>query len=235
MMEFTEHNRRAWNEVHRRRHASHGHAFGLDASKLDKLEPLAGVKVLHLQCATGETSACLVARGAVVTGVDIAEEAVAVAAHAVPEATFVVADVHDLPASLREGAFALVVTEGGVLVWLHDLDLWAAGIADALRPGGRFFLSEEHPVAMCVDDQGRWTDDYFDESTSTDIGWEHFELTGEPATETKQERFWRLGQIVTALARAGLRIESLDETPGSWRGTSERIPGSFTLVASKGG
>jgi hypothetical protein len=42
----------------------------------------------------------------------------------------------------RNGAFGLALTEGGVLVWLHDLDGWAAGIADALRPCGRFFLSE---------------------------------------------------------------------------------------------
>jgi SAM-dependent methyltransferase len=234
MSEFAEHNRRAWNEVHRRRHASHGQSLGLDASTLDNLEPLADLKVLHLQCATGETSARLVARGSVVTGVDIADEAVAVAAEAVPDATFVTADVHELPASLRHGRFDLVLTEGGVLVWLHDLDAWATGIADALRPGGRFFLSEEHPVAMCVDAEGRWVDDYFDESTSADVGWGHFELIGEPATEPKYERLWRLGQVVTALAQAGLRIETLDERPGNWRGTAARVPGSFTLLASKG-
>ncbi|MDX6453266.1 MAG: hypothetical protein QOH16_3315 [Gaiellaceae bacterium] len=234
MTEFAEHNRRAWNEVHRRRHVSHGEALGLAASTLDTLEPLAGLKVLHLQCATGETSARLVARGALVTGVDIADEAIVVAAEAVCEATFLRCDVHDLPTSLRKGAFDLVVTEGGVLVWLHDLNGWAAGIADALRPGGRFFLAEEHPVAMCVDHEGRWVDDYFDESTSVDVGWEHFDLTGAPPTEAKHERFWRLGQVVTALAQAGLRVETLDESPGNWRATDARIPGSFTLLAAKG-
>jgi len=59
---------------------------------------------------------------------DIADETVAVAAEAVPEATFVTGDVHDLPVSLRKGTFDLVLTEGGVLVWLHDLDGWAAGV-----------------------------------------------------------------------------------------------------------
>lgn len=233
MSEFAERNRRAWNEVHRRRHTAHGHALGIDPSTLDTLEPLSGAKVLHLQCATGETSARLAERGALVTGVDIADEAVAVASESVPGATFVTADVHDLPESLRAGAFDLVITEGGVLVWLHDLDAWAAGIAEALRPAGRFLLAEEHPVAMCIDEEGRWVEDYFDESTVTDVGWEHFVLTGEPATEVKHERFWRLGQIVTALAGAGLRIEELAERPGSWRKTDARIPGSFTLRASR--
>ena len=59
-------------------------------------------------------------------------------------------------------------------------------------------------------------------------------LTGEPATEAKYERFWRLGHVVTALAQAGLRVEVLDESPGNWRGTAAPIPGSFTLLASKG-
>jgi SAM-dependent methyltransferase len=231
MSEFVEHNRRAWDEIHRRRHASHGHALGLDEPIVDRLEPLTGATVLHLQCATGETTARLVARGAAVTGIDVSAEALAVASDAVPAATFVAADVHALPEALRD--FDIVLTEGGVLVWLHDLDAWAKGIVRALKPGGRFLLADEHPVAMCVDADGRWVEDYFEESTYTDVGWEHFELTGEPATEVKHERFWRLGRIVTALAHAGLRIEELDERPGSWRGTAARVPGSFTLLATK--
>ena len=50
----------------------------------------------------------------------------------------------------------------------------------------------------------------------------------------KHERFWRLGQIVTALAQAGLRIEELVEFPGSWRGFDPRLPGKFVLRARKG-
>jgi len=49
--EFAEHNRRAWNEVHPRRHASHGHALGIDQPLLDRLGALEGKRVLHLQCA----------------------------------------------------------------------------------------------------------------------------------------------------------------------------------------
>jgi SAM-dependent methyltransferase len=228
--DFVEHNRRAWNEVHRRRHEAYGPSVGLRDDALALLEPLAGARVLHLQCATGETSAQLAARGADVVGVDVSDEAIAVARETVPGARFVVADVHALP---DLGAFDLVVTEGGVLVWLHDLAAWADGIAAALRPGGRFLLSEEHPVAMCVDAELRWVEDYFDESVFTESGWDHFELTGPAATETKHERFWRLGQVVTALAQAGLRIEQLVELPGGWRGTDRRVPGRMLLVATK--
>jgi SAM-dependent methyltransferase len=208
--DFVESNRRAWNEVHPRRRETFQWR-GMPDHVLELIEPLTGVRVLHLQCATGETSKQLADRGARVVGVDVA-------------------DVHALP---DLGEFDLVVTEGGVLVWLHDLDPWAAGIARSLREGGRLLIAEEHPVAMCLDGD-RWTESYFDESVSTYTGWDHFELTGPPAVEVKHERFWRLGQIVTALAQAGLRIEDLTEHPGSWRGTDPRIPGKFVLRAIKG-
>lgn len=228
MSDFVDHNRRAWNEVHRRRHETFRWR-GLSDADLDRLEPLEGARVLHLQCATGETSRQLASRGAHVVGVDIAEEAIAVARDTVPEAEFVVGDVHALP---DLGRFDRVVTEGGVVVWLHDLGAWAGGIARSLRAGGRFLLAEEHPVAMCLEGD-RWVENYFDESVCTDTGWDHFELSGAPAVEVKHERYWRLGQIVTAVATAGLRIDELDERPGSWRGTDDRIPGKITLVASR--
>jgi SAM-dependent methyltransferase len=232
LSDFVEHNRRAWNEVHERRRRAR-HIIGLPTDVLESLEPLAGVSVLHLQCATGETTTQLVDRGAVVVGVDVADEAISIARELLPQASFVRADVQDLPETLQQASFDLVVTEGGVLPWLHDLDAWADGIVRALRPGGRFVLVEEHPVGACVDGL-RWTENYFDESVFTDVGWEHFDLPGVPATEQKHERFWRLGQVVTALGRAGLRIESLDERPGGWRGTDHRIPGTIVLRARNG-
>jgi SAM-dependent methyltransferase len=230
--EFVEHNRRAWNEVHERRHHVL-QTIGLPADVLDSLEPLAGTLVLHLQCATGETTAQLVARGAHVVGVDVADEAISIAGALVPRARFVRADVQDLPEELQRASFDLVVTEGGVLTWLHDLDAWARAIERALRPGGRFVLVEEHPVSACVEGL-RWVDDYFDGTVFTEVGWEHFELPGPPATELKHERFWRLGQVVTALGQSALRIELLDERPGGWRGTPHQIPGTFVLIARKG-
>ena len=112
MSDFVESNRRAWNEVHRRRRETFRWR-GLPDHALARIEPLSGARVLHLQCATGETSKQLADRGARVVGVDVADEAIAIARHAVPEAEFVVADVHALP---DLGEFDLVVTEGGVLV-----------------------------------------------------------------------------------------------------------------------
>jgi hypothetical protein len=76
---------------------------------------------------------------------------------------------------------------------------------------------DDHPVADCVDGLLRWRSDYFRDPADPD-------------------RLWRIGQIVSALARAGLRVQALEEYPG---GTSRlrhdrRIPATFLLYARHG-
>jgi SAM-dependent methyltransferase len=234
-MEPTERNRRAWNEVHRRRAVAMQGRLGLPTIVRSALGDLKGRRVLNLQCATGESAAELAELGALVTGVDISSEALDLARERWPDIAWLQADVHDLPSELKRGRFDLVYTAEGVLAWLHDLNAWADGIAAALRSGGDFLLFEEHPVSQCVDASLRWREDYFDEDLHVYQGWSHFELKGPPATEDKVERFWRLGQVVTALARAGLVLRQLEEYPGktSWRRHPSRVPGSYIVSARK--
>ncbi len=234
-MEPTEHNRRAWDEVHRRRAETLAGQLGLPAVVRSALGDLKGRRVLHLQCATGESTAELAELGALVTGVDFSREALEIARERWPDIVWVEADVQDLPSQLKRGRFDLVYTADGVLAWLHDLDGWAHGIAGALRHGGDLLLYEEHPVAQCVDQNLHWREDYFDESVFVVRGWSHFDLEGAPATEEKHERFWRLGQVVTAIARAGLVVRQLEEYPGqaSWRRLPSKVPGTFILLAQK--
>lgn len=90
----------------------------------------------------------LVARGAIATGVDISDEAIAFAKRLSADsglpATFERADVYDWLES-APGAFDRVFSSYGVLGWLSDLPRWARGIAQVLAPGGRFVLLEFHP------------------------------------------------------------------------------------------
>ena len=235
-MEPTERNRRAWDEVHRRRSEVMSGQLGIPDFVRERLPDVSGRHVLHLQCATGEDTADLADLGALVTGVDISPEAIAVAHERAPAAAFVQGDVHALPVELRRGRFDLVYTGGGVLVWVHDLDAWAAGVAAALRPGGELLLWDGHPVASCVDPMLHWREDYFDENVQVNVGWSHFQLPGPAAQEPKLERHWRIGQIVTAIAGAGLLIRSLEEFPArpeDFRRHDRRIPGEFLLLASK--
>ena len=235
MMEPSDQNRRAWDEVHRRRAEVMRGQLGLPDVVRSALGDLRGRRVLHLQCGTGESTAELAQLGALVTGVDISGEALDLARERWPDIAWVQADVLDLPSELKRGRFELVYTAEGVLPWLPDLDPWAGGIAAALRSGGDFLLHEEHPVAQCVDPSLRWSEDYFDEELQVHRGWMHFDLPGPPAREEKVERFWRLGQVVSAVARAGLVVRQLEEYPGAgtWRRLTARVPGRFTLLARK--
>lgn len=234
-MEPTEQNRRAWDEIHRRRAEALAGRLRLPDVVRSSLADLAGKRVLHLQCATGEETIELARLGATVTGVDISEAALEVAREREPSVLWVAGDVQRLPPELRRGRFDLVYSSPGSVTWLHDLDAWAHGLAEALRPGGDFLLYEEHPVAVAVDAFLRWQEDYFDESVRVNVGWRHFEVRGEPPREEKHERFWRLGQIVSAVARAGLVVRALEEYPGSaWRRLDARVPGTFLLHARKG-
>jgi predicted TPR repeat methyltransferase len=216
-MEPTDHNRRAWDEVHRGPPEAMRGELGLPEHVKRSLGDLKDKRVLHLQCATGESTLELAELGAVVTGVDISNEALDVARERESSVLWVQADVQALPTELRRGRFDLVYAAEGVLPWLQDLDAWARGIESALKPGGDLLLFEEHPVAQSVDSMMRWRESYF-EPTRDDV------------------RFWRLGQIVTALAGAGLAIRALEEYPArrdSFRRQDARLPGEFLLHARK--
>ena len=234
-MEPTEHNRRAWDEIHRRRTDVIAGQLGIPAVVRERLPDVEGKHVLHLQCATGESTKELTELGALVTGVDSSSEALAIARERVPTAAFIQADVEELPIQLRRPRFDLVYTGGAITTWLHSLDGWLQGIEAALRPGGRFLLHDGHPVAPCVDAFMHWREDYFADSTKESVGWDQFRTTGEPPLEERYERHWTLGAIVTAVAAAGLIVRRLEELPAErgWRHHDPRVPGAVLLVADK--
>ena len=211
-MEPTEENIRAWDAAHRVR----AEPVELPAIVKRTLGDLQGKRVLHLHCATGEATAALAELGAVVTGLDARPDALETARERWPKILWVDGDPQSLPRQLRRGRFDLVYSGEGVLGHLDDLDGWALGIAAALREQGELLVFDDHPVADCVDAFLRWRSDYFRDPSDPD-------------------RLWRLGQVVSTLARAGLRIQALEEYPGgtSRRGHDRRIPATFLLYARR--
>ena len=210
-MEPTEHNRRAWDAIHRQRAQAFTAAGGLPAQVRHALAELTQKRVLHLQCGTGEATAELAELGAVVTGVDSSGAALEVARDRWPSILWVQADPQALPGELRRGRSDLVYSGLGSLAEIRDLDAWTRGVVAALRPGGDLLLFEEHPVALVVDGLMHWRESYFDEGSR------------------------RLGQIVTSVATAGLTMRSLQEYPAgdSWRHHDARLPGTFLLYAQR--
>jgi SAM-dependent methyltransferase len=213
-MEPTEENLRAWDALHRAR----AEPVELPPFVRRTLGGLDGKRVLHLLCGTGEATAALAELGAVATGVDPRATALETARERWPKILWVDGNPQSLPRQLRRGRFDLVYSGEGVLGGLDDLDGWALGIAAALREHGELLVFEDHPVADCVDGLLRWRSDYFRDPADPD-------------------RLWRTGQVVSALARAGLQIEALEEYPGgtSRRRHDRRIPATFLLYARRAG
>jgi SAM-dependent methyltransferase len=251
---YTEANRHAWNEIAQVRHAKQPSAgffaegnSTLDAHELQAAGDVRGRRLLHLQCSTGEDTLSWSVAGADATGVDISEKQIKLAQQKAAAAgfstRFIAADVYTLPIDLQASNFDYVYTGKGVIGWLPDLTRWAQVVAAALKPGGIFLLFEEHPIASCLwitNGKLHLESDYFGRGKpEMSSGWRHFQ-GGEEAKETKVEFSWSLGDIVTALAQAGLRIEHLEEFPAErgWRFGEDldelhHLPGSFLLVACK--
>jgi len=259
----------AWTAVH-----AAGDFYDLEGFKaggvrirpyeIDLLGDVTGKSLLHLQCHFGIDTLSFARLGARVTGADLSPDAIELARMLAdelgfPDARFVRSNLYDLPKAL-EGTFDIVYTSRGVLGWLPDIRAWARVVAHFLAPGGTFFITEAHPVMNVFENEGvapgelRLTYPY----------WEH----GEPLTFAVKgsyadpdadvgdltEHSWDhgLGEIVTALIDAGLRIDTLIEYPFlEWKvdflveeeagndrwvlppGTPGQLPLMFSLLASK--
>ena len=231
---------------------------------LPRLGSVSGLRGVHLQCHIGTDTVSLARLGASMTGLDFSGPAVgqarSLAARIGADARFVQADVYAAAEVLGRAAFDLVFTGIGALCWLPGIRRWAAVVADLLRPGGRLFVREGHPMLWALDDARqdnllvvrypyfeREEPMVFDDAgtyVETDVVFEH-NIT----------HVWNhgLGEIITALLDAGMQITSLtehDSVPwealpgkmeridgGEWRLADQpwRLPHSYTLQAVKRG
>lgn len=231
--------------------------------EIEEVGSVEGRTLLHLQCHFGLDTLSWARLGATVTGVDFSEEGITAARRLADEvglpATFIRSDLDRLPEVLDE-RFDIVYTSCGVLGWLPDIASWGRIAAHFVRPGGFLYLTEVHPVAQVFADEGvepgelrlaypYWSHDeplrfevkgsYADREAPTDglveYGWDH-----------------SLGEILTSLADAGLRLEFLHEfdfvrwpvaflvegEDGRWRlpaGSKGNLPLFFSLKATKPG
>ena len=233
---------------------------------LPLLGSIDGLRGLHLQCHIGTDTLSLSRLGARMTGLDFSasalREARQLAASVGASIDYVESDAYEAVTALGAAQFDFVFTGIGAICWLPDARRWARVVADLLKPGGRLFIREGHPVLWSVED-GR--DDkivalkypyfeheeplVFDEDgtyVETDVSFKH-----------TVSHSWNhgLGEIVTALLEAGMTItglvehdsvpwnalpglmEQVEEKFGEWRliDQPERLPHSYTLQAVKAG
>ncbi|MBN1311031.1 MAG: class I SAM-dependent methyltransferase [Anaerolineae bacterium] len=197
--------------------------LSLHQLELEEVGDVSGKSLLHLQCHFGLDTLSWARLGATVTGIDFSDKAIEIARRLSCEldipATFILSDVYGLP-DVLDGQFDIVFTSYGVLCWLRDIGRWAHIVAHFLKPGGMFYIAELHPFAYVFDDEADTPElkvryPYFGQSEPLE-----FEGDGsyaEPETPVSQRVHYewdhRLGEIVTALIDAGLRIEFLHEFP----------------------
>jgi len=233
MADYRELNRANWDERAPAHAASPGygvqrflddpdHLSGVVRFDLPRLGDIRGQRGIHLQCHIGTDTLSLARLGATMTGLDFSAPALAEAAELARRTGTVLrlhqADVYDAVEVAGAGAFDLVYTGIGALCWLPDIRRWAEVVAGLLRPGGRLFLREGHPMLWALAEpsgDGRVV-----------VGFPYFErpepLVWDDATtyvetdvvlRSTVTHEWNhgLGEIVTALLSVGFELTALEE------------------------
>jgi SAM-dependent methyltransferase len=237
-------------------------AFLSDVVRFDlpRLGEIAGLDGVHLQCHIGTDTLSLARLGARMTGLDFSSPAIAearrLATSSGTPAEFVTGAVHEAVPLLGPQRFDLVFTGIGALCWLPSIEDWAETVTTLLRPGGRLFLREGHPMLWTLDDVGpdgeiRVRYPYFETADPSvfDEGGTYVETDHVFATTTTHEWNHGLGEVVTALLARGMTITGLEEHDSApWdalpgltrrdpdgefrlRDRPERLPMTYTLQA----
>jgi len=223
-----------------------------------RLGDITGLDTVHLQCHIGTDTLSLHRLGARMTGVDLSgasiDHARQLAADAGADITYVQSDVYSAPEALEHRTYDLVYTGIGAICWLPSIERWARTVAELLRPGGRLFIRDMHPVlnsslAMTVANdhpdrvQQSWISGPGDVTLALELPyWEQQQgmvwsdevtYAGDEAVSSPCSVEWNhsLGEIVMAVLGAGLRLTGLvehDSVP------FEPFPGAMTYDPETG-
>jgi SAM-dependent methyltransferase len=227
--------------------------------EVDALGDVTDLELVHLQCHFGLDTLAWASVGARVTGLDFSPEAIRVARELAERAgladrsRFVCADVLRATEALEHVTFDIVYVSLGALCWLPSVERWAEQAAALVRPGGRLYLHDVHPLAWALADESRVVEHtYFEEvEPYVDDSGTTYTDADRPLHHTRSYE-WNhgIGEVVTALIGQGLRIDVLEEhdwtvhqrfpwlvevEPGRWTSPPgvPRLPLTFTVVATR--
>lgn len=229
---------------------------------IPRLGSIEGLDVVHLQCHIGTDTLSLARLGArSVTGLDFSapalEAATALAEDCGAAIEYVESELYDAVEALGGRRFDLVYTGIGALCWLPDIRRWAQVVSTLLRPGGRLFMREGHPVLWALADPRP--------DGLLVIEYPYFETDGVQFSETSSYVDHDgpldspdmvcfnhgLAEVMTALMDANMRLTAIEEhDTAPWnplkdqmsevsggeyrlRHHPERLPVTYTLQATK--
>jgi SAM-dependent methyltransferase len=189
---------------------------------LPRLGDISGLDVVHLQCHIGTDTLSLARLGARrVTGLDFSAPALEVArrlaADCGADIDYVESELYGAVEALGAGRFDLVYTGLGALCWLPDISRWGQIVATLLRPGGRLFIREGHPLLWALADPRP--------DGLLVLEFPYFETEGvrfsesvtyvdhdEPLTSPDTVHFNHgLAEVITAVMNAGLQLTAIEE------------------------
>jgi ubiquinone/menaquinone biosynthesis C-methylase UbiE len=229
--DYTEANRQAWDEaapVHARQKLKElresfsrpGYSC-LDATETAILQRLgiAGKAVAQLCCNNGRELLSVKNLGAGrCVGFDISEGFIAQARELATagglDCEFVATDIYAIPERFH-GAFDLATVTIGALGWMPDIGAFFATAARLLRPGGRIFLYETHPIL-----------DMFEPRDPYPLAIRYSYFRREPFRDTTGLDYWggstyaskpmywfhhKLSEVFGGCLAHGLAIESFEE------------------------
>lgn len=253
----------------------HERAYGLDAYRTDathlsdvvrfdlpRLGDVNGLDGVHLQCHIGSDTLSLARLGARMTGLDFSAPALDVARRLAEAGgariTYVERELYEAVDALGATQFDFVYTGIGALCWLPDIRRWAEVVAGLLKPGGRLFMREGHPMLWTLSDprpDGLLVVEYpyFEVAGGTPLRetTTYVDHEGEVAAPDLVHFNHGLGEILTAVIDAGMKLDSFEEHDsipwnacgdamaedhrGEWTLSRqpERLPASYTLRATK--
>lgn len=192
---------------------------------LNLLGPITGRNILDIGCGSGSLTAEMLERGAAVTGIDTSIAMVELAEKRVgDEASLIQADLTD-PLPFGNATFDDAVAS----LVLHYLEDWEPALREirrVLRPGGRLFVSIDHPIVGYTIQEPR--PDYF-ANTSYEFEWEF-------GGKRVPMRFWRksLSGMLDAFASADFRVTSITE-PQPLQEAREVYPDGFDHFSTSPG
>lgn len=159
------------------------------------------------------------------------------------EAEFVQTEITAIPDAYNAN-FDLAVMTIGVLGWMTDLSAFFATVERVLKPGGRLFLYEDHPILNMYPDGEQPTppvpdESYFRSKPYRAEGgldyWSGESYDAEPVYWV----FHKMSDIIMGVVGNGFQIEDFEELPNdigtrpSYANQPQQLPLSYVLIARK--
>jgi SAM-dependent methyltransferase len=223
LKEYFEANKESWNEctphhIGSAMYDMEGFRKGrnsLCSISMEALDEIEGKKILHLQCHFGQDTMSMARMGAKMTGLDFSEDAIFAARNLAKEMNldvdFVCSNVYDAVANVDHD-FDGVFLSYGALCWLPDMEKYGQVIDQCLKPGGKVYIIEFHPVIQMIEyEDGTMPYDYFNSGQAS--AWTSKETYTGDQTGERTTYYWQhsLAEILKPYIDMGYMIEHFSE------------------------